>query len=120
MSLMWKVIWTVVVVICGVGGAYLIGEFFQAIQDLFTDFSVGALFTVILAWVAVLPLWFVWKGTKLIPIIFNIITRSLLIVALVALPVIGGIIGGSAEAWCSTVAAIGTIGFAMVGIWLKS
>lgn len=121
MKLWLKILWTVVIVICGVGGTALIGEFFSAFSNLISGEEIlKNLFAVILAWIAILPMWFVWKGTKLIPVICNLVTRIVIIVVLVALPMVGGIFGGSIETTLVVVDAVAIIGFAMVGLWLKS
>ncbi len=120
MSLFWKIFWTVVVIVAGFAGIAAITEFFGAIIDLFTgEFTIGQIWTILVGWVIILPMWFMWKGTKLIPIVSNFVVRILTLVVFVGvIPAIAGM--SFTPEWLATFGVVGVYAFALIGIWLKS
>lgn len=123
MSLTWKIIWSVIVIIFGFAGVTAISEFFVAISDLFNDggFTLSQIWTIFVAWLVILPMWFMWKGTKIVPIIFNLVVRIMLLVScFFILPFVGGIIGNPWEAILGSISILLIYGFALYGIWVKS
>ncbi len=116
-----NIVWTVLVFVGGFAGMAAIPVALSKLQDVsgFWPWIVAIIgFTI-----AVLPAWFMWKGTKLIPLITNIPFRIMMIVAVYAIAFVGVILGGiglQSLAWiCTMISAIAIVAFSLIGIWLK-
>lgn len=99
MSLFWKILWTVVIVITGGVAMYAVIDLFDVIINGPIDLSI--ILPIIGAALAAFPAWFAWKGTKLVPLLTNFIVRIILIVVGCFIPVL-------------------LVVFALIGIWFKS
>ncbi len=120
--MLYKIIMTIIVAIVGVGAGAAIPTFFEALFNIGSTEWYTWLWTLILAGLAVLPAWYIWKGTKLIPLITNFVVRIMIMVTIfLILPFLGGFnFFDGWQATIMTIDAIAIIGFALVGIWLKS
>ncbi len=100
MSLFWKIFWTVVIIITGaVAMAAVINFFDILINDCAINFEF--FLTLLGAGLAAVPAWFAWKGTKLVPLLTNVVVRVILIIIGCFVPIL-------------------LVIFALIGIWLKS
>ncbi len=124
MNLIYKIILTVVICIVGVGAGAAIPSFFDALFHPGDAEWYTWLWTVLVGALAVLPAWYIWKGTKLIPFLTNIFVRIIIMFTIfLLLPVLGGALGNVSETAEWTIAAIdmvAVISFGLIGLWLKS
>lgn len=123
--MLWKIMMTIFVAIVGAGAGAAIPEFFHALYNIGSTEWYTWLWTILLAGLGALPAWYIWKGTKLIPLITNIVVRIMIMITIfLILPFLGGSLGEFlGSTWTHTVQvidAIAIIGFALIGIWLKS
>ncbi len=132
MKLIWKVVWTVVIVLVGPAAVHGLSGFVDATLAFNTEEIFPWLIDFIIALVLVLPAWFMWKGTHLVPIIFNLTVRIVIMVAILAiLPALTEIFSNAN--WASvTIGPLGTWNvfefatiagiyfFSLWGIWVKS
>ncbi len=128
MSLFWKVFWTVVVLVCGTAAVGHMGEFFDTLFAISDGITFAWLVDFIVALLVALPAWFMWKGTHLIPIIFNLVVRIIIMVLLLGvLPMMGGIdvatvsipLLGTYNLF-TFISVAGIYFFSLWGIWIKS
>lgn len=124
MNFIWKIVMTVVIIIVGIGAGAAIPEFFKALFDIGNVEWYTWLWTILVATLAVLPAWYIWKGTKLIPLLTNIFVRIIIMVTLfLILPLLAGGLGHISTAAEGTIGAINIIaiiGFGLIGVWFKS
>ncbi len=99
MSLFWKVLWTVVIIITGGIAMYAVVDFFDVLINGPIDLSI--ILPLLGAGLAAVPAYFAWIGTKLVPLLTNIVVRIILIVVGCFIPVL-------------------LVIFALIGIWIKS
>lgn len=123
MNIIWKVFFTFIIVIVGAGAGAAIPQFFDAVfhpgeAELYTW-----LWTVFVSLLAVLPAWYIWKGTKLIPLLTNLIVRIMIMITIfLILPFLAGIFGKwETIQWAiSVIDMIAIVGLGLIGLWLKS
>lgn len=117
----WKIIMTVVIVLVGAAAGAAIPNLFNAIFNAGDTDIWKWVITVILSVVAVLPAWYIWKGTKLIPFVTNFAVRILImLVIFLVLPFLGGFNLFDGWVWViSTIDIVAIIGFGLIGVWLK-
>lgn len=126
MSLLWKVFWTVIIVVFGATAVGHLGQFFDTLFS--ADLTWAWLWDFILAILIVLPAWFMWKGTHLIPVIFNFVVRIVIMVLLLGVfPMMGGIDVATVEIpllgtynLFTFISIAGIYFFSLWGIWVKS
>ncbi|BDU67617.1 MAG: hypothetical protein TYPL_2700 [Candidatus Tyloplasma litorale] len=121
-----KFFWTIVVAIGGFAGLTAVGEAIGHLTNNVDDTSTAWEWIVLIIgfFIAIAPAWFMWKGTKLIPIVSNIIIRILTIIIVYGLAAFGMYFASndnlSDAAWiCSMVSAALIVAFSLIGIWLK-
>lgn len=123
MNLIWKVVFTIVIVIVGAGAGAAIPQFFDAVFHPGNAEWYTWLWTIFVSLLAVLPAWYIWKGTKLIPFITNFVVRIMIMLTIfLILPFLAGALGklDSIQWAISAIDMIAIIGFGLIGLWLKS
>ncbi len=99
MSLLWKIIWTIVLIAIGCVSFYAIIDLGDAIINGFDGNIISYIISVLLAFLSAIPAWFAWKGTKIVPF-FPLIARIILIIVGCFIPPL-------------------LVVFALIDIWLK-
>jgi len=121
-----KVILTVFCILSPVAGFAVLAtgmDIFSVIKDFKNGDiwkGVGALISMILI---LLPFWYVWKGTKLIPFITIFPIRLMIIIVVLLCAPIGSIVHNFNASAGDTIAAIGVgsiIFLSLWGIWINS
>lgn len=123
MNIIWKVFFTFIIVIVGAGAGAAIPQFFDAVFHPGDAEWYTWLWTVFVSLLAVLPAWYIWKGTKLIPLLTNLIVRIMIMITIfLILPFLAGALGKwETIQWAiSVIDMIVIVGLGLIGLWLKS
>lgn len=119
-----NIFWTIIVIMFPIAGIAVITQYVGDIGTAIDEQKWAQLVLAIIMFLLILsPGWFMWKGTKLIPIISNIFVRIItMILFLFLLPFGGELFTSLGYEWgdyllWSSIAGIAI--FSLIGIWLK-
>ena len=121
-----NIFWTIFCIVFPVVGIGVVFGELDTITEAFQNGDWGGIILgIVMLLFIIAPGWFLWKGTKLVPIISNFIVRIMtMILFLLILPVMGGAFIGTGDLntageWILMKDTVGIVAFSLIGIWLK-